>query len=137
MSNRQRWFAMIGASIVLIGIMMIPKTGPSNELIAHELSEETLKKTDGIFNVKTKVISRKAIAEDLVDIDVMLTMQRTAKEVPPELYARSLMKQRISGNDPGTNFMVTALKAPAGFIFPPEKKTFRYKRVGEQWQKTP
>jgi len=131
MNRKHIWFAMIGASIILIVAMMIPKTGPSDELIHQDFSAEMLKMSGGVLDVDVDVINRNVIAKDLIDIEVKLTLQRTNQKVPPELMARALMSKKITGKD----FMLKGLQAGPGFRFPPEMKTIRYKRVGDHWQK--
>ncbi len=106
-------------------------TGPANALIERELSDEALKMTKGIFNAKAKVIKRTAVSNDLVDIEVELTMIRTTAEVPAQMKARAILTKKIKGN----SMIFTALQLPPGAELPAEIKTFTYKRFGDGWQK--
>lgn len=104
-------------------------SGPSDELIQRELSSETLSETNQIFDVKSHVLSRRLIADDLIEIDLELTMFRTFTEVPPQIRARAALKKRIEGD----SSMFDALQLPAGAELPTEKHSFYYKRGEHGW----
>jgi len=132
MKNKQIWIAMIGASIILIGIMMIPNIassqGPvSPELIAYEFSEEVQKTTSGLFKSDVEITSVNRLAPDLVEYTVQLTLVGTDKPVPAETYARELMFKNKN--------MQMLLRKKAGEKLPSEIQKITYKKSGEAWKR--
>jgi len=113
------------------GCELTASNGPSDTRIARDLSDETLRDTQGLFDVRAAVLRRNQAANDIVDIDVELTMVRTTAEVPPQIRARAVLRKGVEGD----GSMLSALQLAPGQELPAEVKTFTYTHVGDAWQR--